>query len=160
MRIPLRCWDFHWLWVEFDVNDGRVTLHLHPREICGWTHRADGQWYGVWNDDGRLCFQFGSQRWYANDGWKMTVETSGRHRVFTLADGSHVGIVRRYRDPSRAWWRALDVGRNQDDEAFADFFKWASELWSDKEMQTELFERAWKTPRSLLKSVSADSDSS
>jgi hypothetical protein len=90
----------------------------------------------------------------------MTIETAKRHRVFRLKNGSDVGLLRRYGDPSRAWWQVLNLSRNEDDEAFADFFKWIAELWTDAKAQAELFERAWKTPRSLLKSVPADSDPS
>jgi hypothetical protein len=150
--IILNCWTFQWIGVEFDISTGRSRLRRDPKEISGWAHWHLGHWYALWNDNGRLCFQSGQQRWHPDEGWRVTVQTVGRSCIFKIERATEVALERQYRDPKRSWWKKVDASRNQDDEAFDDFFRWVSDTWTNQERQSEMLTRAWKSPRSFLKS--------
>lgn len=113
--------------------------------IRGFAHWSGFRWYALWNNDGRLCFQVGSNRWFADEGWSASIKTARLTRTFRLARASELALKHTYCVPLlAALQRRIDVAWDDLDEGLSDFFRWAADIWSDRDHHEHFLQDVWR----------------
>lgn len=147
MNPVLGFWNREWQSVDFDPPTGACSVRWLRRKSgrsLGWAYRLRRRWYCLWNDNGRLVFQQGVQRFPLGAPWLLRQQPTAASGsgLFTVTDGRVVALEVRYKLPSNGFLARRDLTWDDVDEEGSDFFLWLSRLAADPKRQEAWAERS------------------
>ena len=133
-------WNMKWLKVKVTPG-GRISLikGLSRRhcEAQGFAYRSLRRWFSVYADEGLLFCKSGKHRIpIANDYTASNLKAPNGRRTFRIEKSGEVVFQYRYKALSERLYARIDPTYDHFDEYNEDFFLWATELWTDREIQS------------------------
>jgi hypothetical protein len=141
VELLLACWDYRWLGVRFDVENGigRYRL-LGAKAVGGWASRKAGTWLALWSDGRVLYFQAERQRWTVNKSGYAAIEEKDGLRTFRIQERGAVVFVIHYPSPAGRILNRLDPTYDSLDDELQDFCRYVVRVWSDQGIQKAFVE--------------------